>query len=146
MLIVSYSCFAETSFRTYEPLDDYIELRIEKVNESSGFSTDYEWEFTTSLGTKISLICPVKLVEHVDFAHIKFFNSAHDYVGSFKIKGENRCDKINENLRGIMHKVDPVQPILIRLRKKDKEVDLIELPSIDPYELNKKNNSRDLMS
>lgn len=133
--IIIFPCFADTKIVFKNIKTESINLRIEKVRQVSGFSTDFEWEFITSEGTKLDFTCPQTKVPTKDKAYINFFNKDHVFVSAFYIKDRRVCDQFTEHINGIQHRVDPLNPILIRLSRTKKSVEYLELPPIDPYEI-----------
>ena len=106
---------------------------LEKINSGDGHRIDFEWELITEHGTRLDLICPNRQFSYYDKPHIKFFGDQNQYVGVFSIETNKKCDELNEILRDIHYQVDPLNPIIIQFRRKDKKVKAITLPELDPY-------------
>ena len=120
---------------------DFFEVRVEKVHNGDGHRIDFEWEFITEHGTRLDFVCPTKDFYYRDEPHIKFFGNQNQYIGVFKLEANNKCNELNEILRGIHYQVDPVHPIIIQFNRKQKKVETITLPDLDPYELKRYDNN-----
>ena len=116
--------------------DETFELRVEKVDSASGHSADFEWELTSEYGTRLDFVCPMRDFTYNDKPHILFYGHENQYVGKFILDAKNKCNELNEYLRGVSYQIDPVNPIIIKFNRKTKEVQSITFPELDPYELN----------
>lgn len=50
----------------------------------------------------------------------------------------SKCDDLNEYLRGVSYKIDPIKPIIVQFNRATKKVHSIVFPELDPYDLTPK--------
>lgn len=116
--------------------EETFEVRVEKADSPSGHSADFEWELTTEHGTRLDFVCPMSNFSYRENPHILYYGHENQYVGKFTLDAKNKCNVLNEYLRGVSYQIDPINPIIIKFNRRTKEVQSITFPELDPYDLN----------
>ncbi len=139
MNFLNTTVFISLSFFSFHLFaSDIFQVRVEKVDHLSGHQIDFEWELTTQHGTILKLVCPGNKVAYKETPHILYFGHANQYVGRFAFNADNKCNQLNEFIRGVHYRVDPINPIILKFSRSKKEVRSIIFPELDPYDLSPK--------